>query len=144
MRAALRPFDLPADARVTLAFVDDATMRALNARHRRKDRTTDVLAFGQGLPAGAKGAGAVPHLARDADGSLDVGDIAISGPRAERQARRRGVRVEREVAFLAAHGGLHLLGYEDDTPAGHREMVRLGEAALRAARSRRPARPTIR
>jgi ssRNA-specific RNase YbeY (16S rRNA maturation enzyme) len=36
-----------------------------------------------------------------------------------------------EVAFLAAHGVLHLLGFDDETPAGYREMVRLGHDATR-------------
>jgi len=130
VRAALRPLRLPADARLALSFIDDAQMRALNRRHRRIDRTTDVLSFGQKLPPGAKGRAAVAHLGREVDGTLDLGDIAISAEQAGRQARRRGHSLEREVAFLAAHGALHLVGYEDDTPAGYREMVRLGEDAL--------------
>ena len=132
IRAALRPYRLPTDTTVTLAFIDDATMRALNARHRGKDRTTDVLSFGQET-AGAKGEAAVNSLRRDPDGTLDLGDILISAAQAERQARRRKHQIVREVAFLAAHGALHLLGFEDETPAGYREMVRLGTAATEEA-----------
>lgn len=128
IRAALAPYGLPADATLTLAFVDDDQMRALNARHRGKDRTTDVLSFGQDT-GGAKGKEAVKRLRRDPDGSLDLGDILISAAQAERQARRRKHEIVREVAFLGAHGALHLLGFEDETPAGYREMVRLGTAA---------------
>ena len=135
IRAALRPYGLPADATVTLAFVDDAQMRVLNARHRGKDRTTDVLSFGQGT-GGAKGNAAVRTLRRDADGSLDLGDILISAAQAERQARRRKHPLVREVTFLAAHGALHLLGFEDETPAGYREMVRLGTAATEVVLTR--------
>ncbi len=109
-------------------------MRDLNRRYRGIDRTTDVLSFGQDLPAGARGAAAALALARDADGALRVGDVVISGPTVTRQARRRRWGLEREIAFLAAHGALHLLGYSDDTPAGYREMRSLGEAALDAAR----------
>lgn len=115
---------------MTVAYVDDAAMRELNRRHRRKDRTTDVLSFGQRLAAGAKGAAAASALEREPDGTLEVGDIVISVTQAERQARRRRAPLADEVAFLAAHGALHLLGYEDDTPAGYREMVRLGRAAV--------------
>ena len=135
IRAALRPYRLPADTTVTLAFIDDTEMRALNARHRGKDRTTDVLSFGQDT-GGAKGEAAVKSLLRDPDGALDLGDILISAAQAERQARRRKHEIVREVAFLAAHGALHLLGFEDETPAGYREMVRLGTAATDAAMSR--------
>jgi probable rRNA maturation factor len=128
MRAAVKPYALPADARITVAFVDDDAMRALNKRYRRKDRTTDVLSFGQAVGR-VKGEKAVRKLTRDADGELDVGDIVISAAQAARQAKRRKAPLVREVAFLAAHGALHLLGFEDGTPTGYREMVRLGTAA---------------
>lgn len=132
IRAALRPLRLPRESEVALAFVDDADMRELNHRHRRIDRTTDVLSFGQRLPRGVRGAGARPHLAEDPDGVLRVGDIVISPAQARRQAGRRRRRpLESEVAFLAAHGALHLVGYEDETPAGYREMLRLGHDATR-------------
>ncbi len=133
IRAALRPYGLPRDAEVALAFVDDADMRALNRRHRGRGRTTDVLSFGQELPDGARGAAAAAALRREPDGSLQLGDLVISTEQARRQARgRRPLRDE--VAFLAAHGALHLLGFEDETVAGYREMVRLGRAAVREAK----------
>lgn len=132
VRSALRPFALPADARITIAFVDDDEMRTLNARYRKKDRTTDVLSFGQALGR-SKGERAVQKLRREEDGSLDVGDILISAAMAARQAKRRRHALVREIAFLAAHGALHLIGFEDETPAGYREMVRRGTAAMEVA-----------
>ena len=128
----MKPYALPADARITVAFVTDPEMRELNRTYRRKDRTTDVLSFGQTVGR-AKGERAVKKLARDADGELDVGDIVISAAQAARQATRRKQPLVREIAFLAAHGALHLLGFEDETPTGYREMVRLGTAASREA-----------
>jgi len=126
----VKPYALPADARITVAFISDPQMRELNRTYRTKDRTTDVLSFGQALGR-AKGERAVRKLARDADGQLDVGDIVISPAQAARQAKRRKHPLVREIAFLAAHGALHLLGFDDETPAGYREMVRLGTAATR-------------
>ena len=114
---------------MTVAFVSDDEMRALNARYRKKDRTTDVLSFGQAVGR-AKGEQAVKKLRRDADGELDVGDIVISPAQAGRQARRRKTPLGREIAFLAAHGALHLIGFDDRTTAGYEEMVRLGTAAI--------------
>lgn len=134
IHAALRPYGVPAGARVGLAFVDDAVMKELNGRHRGRPRTTDVLSFGQALPADAKGERAVRALVRDVDGELEVGDIVISGAQAARQAARRRQPLVREVAFLAAHGALHLLGFEDDTGEGYAEMVALGTAAIAPAR----------
>ena len=137
MRAALSPFGVTRDAELVLAFVDDAAMRELNRRYRRKDRTTDVLSFGQSLPPRAKGVTAAASLKREADGTLELGDVVISGAQAARQAKRRRWPLTTEVAFLAAHGALHLLGYEDDTTTGYREMLRLGKEALKAKDSRR-------
>jgi probable rRNA maturation factor len=123
------------DAELVLAFVDDAAMRDLNPRYRRKDRTTDVLSFGQSPPRGTKGTAAATALRREVDGTLQLGDVVISGAQAARQAKRRRWPLATEVAFLAAHGALHLLGYEDDTSAGYREMLRLGREALKGERT---------
>ena len=132
IRRAVRPYRLPRDAEVHVAFISDADMRALNKRFRRIDRTTDVLSFGEAVPPSDRGLRAVAHLERrrsDNGGRFDLGEVLISGEQAKRQARRRKKPVVEEVAFLAAHGVLHLLGYEDETPAGYREMVRLGHDA---------------
>ena len=134
IRRAVRPYGLPRDAEVHLAFVSDEEMRALNKRFRRIDKTTDVLSFGEAIPARDRGATAIAHInGRRAEngGRFDLGEILISPEQASRQARRRKRPVMEEVAFLAAHGVLHLLGYEDETPAGYREMVRLGHDATR-------------
>lgn len=122
---------------MTLAFVDDAQMRELNRRFRRKDRTTDVLSFGDDLPEGTRGVDAARRLGPGPDGVRQLGDIVISGAQASRQARRRRWPLTAEVAFLAAHGILHLLGFEDDTQAGYREMLALGRSAVAASRQQR-------
>jgi probable rRNA maturation factor len=132
IRRAVRPYRLPRDAEMQVAFVTDAQMRALNKRFRRIDRTTDVLSFGEAIPRRDRGARALAHIDRcrtENGGRFDLGEILISSEQAARQARRRKRPVVEEVAFLAAHGALHLLGYEDETPAGYREMVRLGQDA---------------
>jgi probable rRNA maturation factor len=132
IRRAVRPYRLPRDAEVQVAFIPDAEMRALNKRFRRIDKTTDVLSFGEAIPARDRGAGAVAHIERrrrENGGRFDLGDVLISPEQAAKQARGRRKPVVEEVAFLAAHGVLHLLGYEDETPAGYREMRRLGQDA---------------
>jgi probable rRNA maturation factor len=134
IRRAVRPYGLPPDAEVQLAFVSDEAMREMNKRFRGIDRTTDVLSFGEAIPPRSRGAGALPLLdARrpESGGRFELGEIVISADQAARQARRRKRPLVAEIALLAAHGALHLLGYEDETPAGYREMVRLGHDALR-------------
>jgi probable rRNA maturation factor len=94
---------------VSVLFCGDRRMRTLNRRYRRKDRSTDVLAF----PAG--------------DGGL-LGDIVISVPYATRQARRRREPLPRELDRLLLHGYLHLLGYDHETDDGQMDAL---EARLR-------------
>ena len=134
IRRAVHPYGLPPDALVHVAFISDDEMRALNKRFRKIDRTTDVLSFGEAIPVRQRGAGAIALIERrrtENGGRFDLGEILISPEQASRQARRRRRPVVEEVAVLAAHGVLHLLGYEDETPAGYREMVRLGHDATR-------------
>jgi len=134
IRRAARPYGLPKDASVDLVFVTDPHMRELNRRFRGIDRTTDVLSFGEPIPADRRGRRAVSIVEGRrplVGGRFEAGEIVISPEQARRQARRARRRLVDEVAFLAAHGMLHLLGFEDETPRGYREMVRLGHDAAR-------------
>ena len=133
IRAAARPYRVPAGAVLTLAFVDDEAMRSLNRRYRRKDKTTDVLSFGDALPRGVRGSDAAARLEADPDGIVRLGDVVVSAAQAARQARRRRWPLASEIAFLAAHGALHLLGFDDQTSAGYRQMLALGREAVAAA-----------
>jgi probable rRNA maturation factor len=103
----------PARARgeVSVAFVSDARVRALNRGYRAKDAPTDVLSF----PAEEPGF---------------LGDIVIASGVARRQARRAGHGFGVEARVLALHGLLHLLGYdhEHDDDGGRMRRV---EARLR-------------
>jgi probable rRNA maturation factor len=134
VRRAVRPYGLPADAEVSIAFIADDVMRDLNKRFRGIDRTTDVLSFGEAIPPRDRGGGAVAHIEqrrRENGGRFVLGEIVISPGQAAKQARRRDRPLVEEIAFLATHGALHLLGYEDETPVGYREMLRLGHDAMR-------------
>jgi probable rRNA maturation factor len=99
-------------ADVEVVVVDDAAIRRLNARYRGVHRRTDVLAF--------------PLEVAPADGGL-VGQVVISAETAARQARRLRVPLATEMALLATHGVLHLVGYDDRDPR---------EAGLMHARER--------
>ena len=118
---------------VSVLFCADRRMRALNRRYRGKDRSTDVLAF----PAGETGAGF-------------LGDIVISVPYAEREARRRREPRPREIDRLLVHGLLHLMGYDHETDDGEMDALearvrrRLGLADRTAAPGSNRARPARR
>jgi probable rRNA maturation factor len=112
---------LGVEGEVSVSFVDDEEIHALNRAYRGVDRPTDVLSFaleeGDDFPA--------------PDGTLPVlGDIVISVPTAVRQAAEYGHSVERETGFLLVHGFLHLLGYDHDTEEAEREMFGLQEEVL--------------
>jgi probable rRNA maturation factor len=59
-----------------------------------------------------------------------LGDVAISREAVARQAAAAGHSAAWELAFLLAHGILHLVGYDDHTEAGYAAMVAHQEAAL--------------
>ena len=99
-------------AELSLLLVSDRRMHALNRRWRRRDRTTDVLAFAQ-----REGPGGAP------DGLL--GDVVISVDTTRRQAAERGASLGREGDRLLVHGLLHLLGYDHERSAAEaRRMAR--------------------
>jgi probable rRNA maturation factor len=108
LRAAARA--LRASGEVALVLAGDGLLHRLNRDYRHRDRPTDVLSF--------PGAGAGEGL----------GDVVISVPTAERNARRLGRSLAQELDVLALHGFLHVLGHDHETDDG--EMDRL-EGRLR-------------
>lgn len=114
-----------ADARVELSvtFVDDAAIQELNREHRGLDRPTDVLSFPQLEPGEAPPPPPLP---------IALGDLVVSVPTARRQAEEYGHGLERELGFLLAHGLLHLLGEDHETPE-QEERMRARQRALLAA-----------
>jgi probable rRNA maturation factor len=108
---------------VGLHFVDDEAIRALNAEHRGKDSHTDVLSFPLHDPNGMR-------FVLPPDVPAHLGDVVVSYPRAAEQAREFGHSLEREVAYLVAHGVLHILGYDHEAEDDRRRMRHKEEAAL--------------
>lgn len=116
-----------AHADVSLSFIGDASMRRLNRQYRRKDATTDVLAF----PMRHLRTRFTPHASRFTSSML--GDVVISVPQAARQAGERGLPLHHELATLLIHGILHLLGYDHERSSREAQrMQRKERAVLRA------------
>jgi len=100
------------EAELSLLFVDDLQIQALNQRYLRRDKPTNVLAFPM-----RKGEFSTlhPHL---------LGDIVISVETAKRQSNRFGLKEMGMIILLMVHGVLHLIGYEHEgTKKGSREMA---------------------
>ena len=97
---------------LSLTLTDDAGIAELNQAWRGKRGTTDVLSFS--LLEG-------DHAERR--GQL-LGDVVIGVPQAARQARRAHRGLDREIAQLAIHGILHLLGHDHEHDDEARVMRR--------------------
>jgi probable rRNA maturation factor len=104
--------EVPGNAELSITFLPANKMKELNRSYRGKDSETDVLSF-PGFP-----------------GSPALGDIVICLEVAERQAQEYGHSYERELAFLAVHGLLHLLGYNHETPGDEKEMFNVQEEIM--------------
>jgi probable rRNA maturation factor len=101
------------DAEVSVTFVDDAAIADLAGRFGRVAEPTDVLAFSMLEGDGAEFRGS------------SLGDVVISVETGERQARERGVSIDREVRDLVIHGVLHLVGMDHVKPSDARSMREL-------------------
>ena len=108
---------------VVVLLTGDARIRQLNREFAGDDHVTDVLSFG-----------AEPHDNFPADTGENfpdrIGDIAISLPQTKRQSDEKNVPFERELAMLAIHGTLHLLGYDHALPDDERIMFGKTDDAL--------------
>ncbi|MBP5836126.1 rRNA maturation RNase YbeY [Candidatus Phytoplasma meliae] len=113
-----------------LIFVNSDTMQQLNLFYRQKNATTDVLSFPNNISN-------YHHLeAQEQDNSL--GDIFICWQQAKKQADNLRHSLEREIAFLAVHGFLHLKGYQHRNPEELQKMVDLQEQILQKSNLSRP------
>ena len=92
---------------LSVTFTDDEGIRVVNRQYRDMDKATDVLSF----PLTDFEGGDEPPADEPA---VSLGDIVISLERAHAQAEEFGHSFEREVAFLAVHSTLHLLGYDHE------------------------------
>ena len=103
-------------AEVSIALVDNETIRAINSRHLGHDFATDVISF---------------TLSDPGDSELS-GELIVSAEMAVEMAGRDGIEPFTELVLYVIHGLLHLLGLDDLTPPGAAEM-RLREGELLAA-----------
>jgi probable rRNA maturation factor len=117
---------------VSIRVTDDAEMQSLNRSYRGVDRPTDVLSFSlsEGEPSPAPSS--LP---------VQLGDVILSYPYAERQARELNHSVEMELTWLVVHGTLQLLGYYHATEEQAERMEDLETAALRSLGFRRAPAP---
>ena len=121
----LRAEAAPGPLEVGVLIADDAKLHALNRDYRGVDAPTDVLSFADdGAEGGFVAQPGAPRY---------LGDIAISFERVVAQAAEYGHSPARELAYLAAHGALHLLGYDHERGPEDEAAMRAREEAAMAA-----------
>ena len=119
---------LPAKVKLShlnLVLCGDQRIKTINREFREKNKVTDVLSF------------PVQSRLRDHKnfdwiqaGELSLGDLVISLPQAQRQAREFNLSLEEEVVHLFFHGFLHLLGYDHDLSVKEEKIMEALEAKL--------------
>lgn len=106
--------ETPKLGELSLAFIDDKAITALNRDYRDKDAPTNVLSFPDMGPA--------PLL----------GDIVLAYETVLAEAGEKSISVEEHVTHLVIHGFLHLQGYDHETDADAAQMEALEIKALAA------------
>jgi probable rRNA maturation factor len=133
--AALAQEGVRSNQDLNIVWVSRERLRALNRRFRGVRRYTDVIAFR--YPAHDRGF-PLPHASMN-----PFGDLYIALAQARLNAGKFRVPLAEEMARLAVHGTLHLLGYTDYQPRERKKMWSVQEAIVRrlVPSARRAARP---
>ncbi|HEX6560049.1 MAG TPA: rRNA maturation RNase YbeY [Longimicrobiales bacterium] len=115
VEAALK-HETVADASISVTLLNDARIRQMNRKYLEHDYVTDVIAFPLYEP-----------------GESPVGDVYIGYEQAERQALDADLDLTDELARLAIHGTLHVLGYDhaEDESRTQSEMWQVQEEILK-------------
>ena len=99
MTHAMKVLDLNPECDLNIAFVEDDYMTELHVKWMDEPGTTDVLSFPMDMP-------------EEPGEAVTLGDIVISPVVAAAQALTQGHSTEHEIYILAAHGLLHIIGYD--------------------------------
>ncbi|MGL5077101.1 MAG: rRNA maturation RNase YbeY, partial [Waterburya sp.] len=100
---------------ISLRLTGDRQIQELNQQYRSLDKPTDVLAF-----AATESAITLPT---DFTEPLYLGDIVISLDTAAKQATEQKHSLTVELAWLASHGLLHLLGWDHPDELSLEQML---------------------
>ena len=83
---------------ISIVFVGEAESRKINRKYRKYDKSTDVLSFN--LDSGY-----------NKNGKSLEGELVLCSDVIAKNARDNKVAFSRELAFVLAHGTLHILGW---------------------------------
>ena len=110
---------------ISIILTTPEEIRKLNREYRDVDKETDVLSF----PMYEKVE--IEELEKSISEWDDVlGDIVISIPRVEEQAKEYGHSFEREFAYMLVHGFYHLMGEDHIKEEDKKQMREKEERVL--------------
>ena len=95
------------NGKITLIFGSDELLSDLKKKYFNKNHLTDVIAF----------------RLNENDESDFEGEIYISLPRSVENAVKFNEPLNRELGRLLVHGGLHLMGYKDESKNDKKAMT---------------------
>ncbi len=110
--------ELHPECELSVTFVDDVEMEELHIKWMDEPGTTDVLSFPMDMPEGKSD-------------PVTLGDIVIDPIVAAQQAATAGHNTEHEIYILAAHGLLHILGYDHADRDEEKVMFELQETIVK-------------
>ncbi|MFM8447965.1 MAG: rRNA maturation RNase YbeY [Candidatus Nanopelagicaceae bacterium] len=118
---SIKELGLHPECELTLAFINDTEMEELHLKWMNLPGSTDVMSF------------PMDELKPNDPEPGILGDIVISPVFARAQAEKAGHSFEHEVKILAAHGLLHLLGYDHQELDEEKVMFALQEDLVKRA-----------
>jgi len=97
-----------ADAEILLIFTKDNVLSDLKKKYFNQEHFTDVIAF----------------RLNDYKENKVEGEIYISVPQVEKNAKKYHQSFDKELARIIIHGSLHLLDYKDELPDEKIQMTK--------------------
>ena len=129
--AALEAEKVTIPCGVDVLLTTNEGIREINLEQRQIDAATDVLSFPMlELTPGVPPTGQGEDELDPETGLCCLGDMVISVERAKEQAAEFGHSIQRELAYLAVHSVLHLLGYDHLDEGPQKARMRAREEAI--------------
>lgn len=119
---ALRHMECPDNCDVSVSFVSEEEIQALNEEYRGVNTVTDVLSF----PCDD------PYEADPAEELIELGDIVVCPSVIDEQRHEFGTTFVQEASLMTVHSVLHLLGYDHMVPEEREEMEAFEKEILEA------------
>jgi len=118
MEFAMKALKLNPECDLSIGFIEDEAMTELHIKWMDEPGPTDVLSFPMDMPT-------------DENDAVTLGDIVIAPVVAAQQAAVAGHSAEHEIFVLAAHGLLHILGYDHAEAVEEKVMFELQESLVK-------------